>query len=194
MSLTPSTMVKIGTKAPDFSLEDVTLGKNYSLSSFKDKKALLVMFISRHCPYVQHIKKELSKLDKDYKDNNLGIVAISSNDATDYPEDAPESLREMAKQEDFKFPLLYDREQEVAKTYRAACTPDLFLYDQKRELAYRGQLDDSRPGNNISVTGKDLRQAIEEVLKDLPTSNIQKPSVGCNIKWRQGNEPDYFKH
>jgi len=139
-------------------------------------------------------KKELSKIGKDYEDSSLGIVAISSNDAENYSEDAPLSLKEMGEEENFRFPLLYDKDQEVAKAYKAACTPDFFLYNQNRELSYRGQLDDSRPGNNIPVTGKDLRDAIEEVLKGESSSNTQKPSMGCNIKWREGNEPEYFNH
>ena len=194
MALTPSTMVNLGTKAPDFNLEDVNSGENFSLDDFNDKKLLLVMFISHHCPYVQHVKKELSRIGKDYENSDLKIIAISSNDAENYPEDAPESLKEMIKQEDFSFPVLYDEKQEVAKEYKAACTPDFFLFNQKRELVYRGQLDSSRPGNNISVTGEDLRQAIKEALKDKPFSGIQKPSIGCNIKWKKGNEPEYFKH
>lgn len=194
MAITLSTMAGLGIKAPDFNLEDVVSGKSYSLDAFKDKEALLVMFVSRHCPYVQHVKNELSKLGKDYENSELGIVAISSNDAVNYPKDAPESLKEMGVEEDFKFPLLYDKEQTAAKAYRAACTPDFFLYSKNRELVYRGQLDDSRPGNNIPVTGKDLRQAIEEALKGKSISSIQKPSIGCNIKWREGNEPNYFRH
>ena len=164
MVLTPSTMLALGTKAPDFKLKDVVSKKTISLQSFADKKALLVMFICRHCPYVQHVKDELAKIGHDYQDKSLGIVAISSNDAQNYPEDGPESLKEFVQEMDFNFPLCFDETQEVAKKYTAACTPDFFLFDTERKLVYRGQLDDSRPGNNQPVTGKDLRQAIEAVL------------------------------
>lgn len=193
MAVTPSTMLPLGTKAPDFSLPDVVSGEIVSLSDFDNKKALLVMFICRHCPYVQHVKNELAKIGKDYEGKNIGVVAISSNDPSAYPEDAPESLAEMAKELNLNFPYLFDETQEVAKSYTAACTPDLFLFDKERELVYRGQLDDSRPGNNISVTGKDLRAAIDAVLADKEVDPNQRPSSGCNIKWKEGNEPDYFK-
>lgn len=193
MSLTPSTMLPLGTKAPDFKLEDTLSGKEFSLEDFKDKKALLVVFICRHCPYVQHVKTELSKLGKDYLEKDTAIVTISSNDAQSYPEDSPKSLKEFAEEEGFSFPLLYDETQEVAKVYTAACTPDIFLFDSERKLVYRGQLDSSRPGNNDPLTGKDIRAAIEAVLEDREVSKDQKPSTGCNIKWKEGNEPDYFK-
>lgn len=193
MALTPSTMLALGTPAPDFNLPDVLSGQNVSLSNANDKKVLLVMFICRHCPYVKHVKNELAKIGKDYTDKDLAIVAISSNDPSAYPEDAPESLSEMAKEEGFTFPYLFDETQEVAKSYTAACTPDLFLFDKERKLIYRGQLDDSRPGNNTPVTGKDLRAAIDSVLNDREVDSNQKPSSGCSIKWKPGNEPDYFK-
>lgn len=193
MVLTPSTMLALGTKAPDFQLKDVVGGKPISLETFIDKKALLIMFICRHCPYVQHIKDELAKLGEDYRDKSLGIVAISANDAENYPEDAPESLKEFAQEMNFSFPLCFDQTQKVAKTYTAACTPDFFLFDSDRKLVYRGQLDDSRPGNNQPTTGRDLRQAIEAVLVDKPVIPHQRPSTGCNIKWKPGNEPVYFK-
>ncbi|MBI4191687.1 MAG: thioredoxin family protein [Betaproteobacteria bacterium] len=189
MALTPSTMLALGTKAPDFSLPDVSSGKTISLATFADKKALLVMFICRHCPYVQHVKNELAKLGKDYAAKEIGIVAISANDAANYPEDAPASLKTMAQEEGFAFPFCYDERQETAKAYTAACTPDFFLFDANRELAYRGQLDDSRPGNNKPVTGRDLRAAIDAVLAGKPVSSDQKPSIGCNIKWKPGLEP-----
>ena len=192
MVLTPSTMTRLGTKAPDFSLKDVVVGKTWSLSNFASKKALLVMFICRHCPYVQHIQKELSRLDVDYRHKDIAVVAVSSNDAQNYPDDAPEKLKEMALQLGLHFPYLYDETQEVAKKYTAACTPDFFLYDVKRELVYRGQLDDSRPGNGKPLTGKDLREAMEAVLADKPVPKTQKASIGCNIKWKKGNEPTYF--
>lgn len=189
-----STMLALGTKAPELNLPDVVSGKSTSLSNFSGKKALLVMFICRHCPYVQHIKKELAKIGKDYKDKGLGIVAISSNDTSVYPEDAPESLAEMVKEEGFNFPYLYDENQEAAKNYTAACTPDLFLFDKDRKLVYRGQLDDSRPGSEVPVTGKDLRLAIDAILSDSPVDANQKPSTGCGIKWKEGNEPSYYTH
>ena len=193
MSLTPSTMLELKTKAPDFKLPDVISGKTLSLSSFASKKALLVMFICRHCPYVVHIKKELSRLGKDYAAKDIAIVAISANDAQTHPDDAPDQLKAMAKEEGFTFPFLYDESQEVAKAYTAACTPDIFLFNKNRELVYRGQLDESRPGNSKPVTGKDLRAAIDAVLADKPVNANQVPSIGCNIKWKPGNEPSYFR-
>lgn len=192
MSLTPSTMLALGTLAPDFQLPDVITGKTISPETLKDKLALLVMFICRHCPYVQHIKSELSRIAKDYKDGDLGMVAISSNDIDQFPDDAPESLRTFAQEEKFTFPLCFDATQAVAKAYTAACTPDFFLFNKNRNLVYRGQLDDSRPGNNIATTGRDLRTAIDAVLSNKPVSNNQRPSTGCNIKWRPGHEPNYF--
>ncbi|MCS6782929.1 MAG: thioredoxin family protein [Gloeomargarita sp. SKYBB_i_bin120] len=193
MARTPSTMLDLGTPAPDFALPDVVTGKTISLSTFADKTALLVMFICRHCPYVKHIQNELAKLGQDYKDKDIGIVAISSNDAEKYPDDRPESLKEMAQELGFTFPFCYDETQEVAKAYRAACTPDFYLFDRERKLVYRGQFDDSRPGNDLPVTGKDLRAAIDAVLSGQPVSPDQKASLGCNIKWKPGNEPDYYK-
>lgn len=187
-----STMLSLGTLAPNFNLQDVTSGQSITLSHFADKRTLLVMFICRHCPYVQHVKKEIAKIGKDYQDKNIGIVAISSNDVEAYPEDSPESLKEMAEEEGFNFPYCYDEAQEVAKKYTAACTPDLFLFDEERKLVYRGQLDDSRPSSNIEVTGKDLRSAIDAVLEDKVVNPNQKPSMGCSIKWKKGNEPSYF--
>lgn len=193
MALTPSTMASLGTNAPDFSLPDVVSGKKFSLSNLKDAKALLVMFICRHCPYVQHVKHELAKMGKDYAAKGLGIVAVSSNDAAHYPEDSSKNLKAMAEELKLNFPYLYDETQSVAKAYTAACTPDFFLYDAERKLVYRGQLDDSRPGNGRPVTGRDLRAALDAVLAGKPVGKDQKPSVGCNIKWKPGNEPEYFK-
>ena len=193
MALTQSTMLEFGTTAPDFRLPDVVSGKTISVDTFAGKQALLVMFICRHCPYVQHVKQELARLGKDYAHCNLGMVAISSNDASHYPDDAPDTLKEMAKAEGMMFPLCYDESQEVAKAYTAACTPDFFLFDRERRLVYRGQLDDSRPGNGKPVTGRDLRAALEAVLGGTPVSPKQQPSVGCNIKWKPGNEPPYFR-
>lgn len=192
MVLTASTMLPLGTKAPEFHLPEVVSGENISLANFADKKALLVMFICRHCPFVKHIQQELANLGKDYLNSNLGIVAISANDAQNYPNDAPESLKEMSTELGFKFPLCYDETQETAQAYTAACTPDFFLFDQERKLVYRGQLDDSRPSNNKPVTGADLRAAIEAFLADQAVTSEQIPSVGCNIKLKPGNEPNYF--
>lgn len=192
MVLTASTMLPLGTKAPEFHLPEVVSGENISLANLADKKALLVMFICRHCPFVKHIQTELANLGKDYFNSDLGIVAISANDAQNYPNDAPESLKEMSTELGFKFLLCYDETQETAKAYTAACTPDFFLFDQERKLVYRGQLDDSRPSNNKPVTGADLRAAIEAVLVDQAVTSEQIPSVGCNIKWKPGNEPNYF--
>ena len=192
MALTASTMLSLGTQAPDFHLPDVVSGQTISLSTFADKKALLVMFICRHCPFVKHIKEELAQLGKDYINKGLGIVAISTNDAKNYPDDAPELLKAMAIELDFKFPFCYDESQETAKAYTAACTPDFFLFNGKQQLVYRGQLDESRPSNGKPVTGADLRAAIDAVLTDKPVAGEQKPSIGCNIKWKPGNEPTYF--
>ncbi len=195
MARTPSVMVDLGTPAPDFHLPDVVTGKMISLDTFADKTGLLVMFICRHCPYVKHIQHELAKLGRDYQDKDLGIVAISSNDAEKYPEDSPESLKEMAKELGFTFPFCYDETQAVAKAYQAACTPDFYLFDRERKLVYRGQFDDSRPKSDppIPVTGKDLRAAIDALLSGQPISPDQRASIGCNIKWKPGNEPDYYK-
>jgi peroxiredoxin len=185
-------MLALGTRAPQFELPDVVSGKTVSLDGFEDAKGFLVMFISRHCPYVQHVKEELARIGRDYAGRGLGIVAVSANDVANHPDDAPERLREMAEQLGFTFPVCHDDSQSVARAYSAACTPDFFLFDSGRRLAYRGQLDDSRPGNDRPVTGRDLRRAIDAVLSGRPVPEDQKPSLGCNIKWKQGNEPDYF--
>lgn len=192
MVLTPSTMLSLGTKAPAFVLPDVVTEDMISLDIFADKTALLVMFICRHCPFVKHVQSELAQIGKDYADKGLGIVAISANDIEKHPDDAPAKLKEMATTLGFNFPFCYDGTQEVAKTYTAACTPDFFLFDRDRALVYRGQLDESRPSSDVPVTGKDLRTAIDEVLSDRTPDPEQKPSVGCNIKWKPGNEPPYF--
>ena len=194
MALTPSTMLPLKTKAPDFLLPDVVSGKKTSLADFKNRKALLVMFICRHCPYVQHIKQELAKLGHDYQGKEAAFVAISSNDAINYPDDSPASLKEFAREIGLGYPLLYDENQSAAKSYTAACTPDVFLFNAARELVYRGQMDDSRPGNGKPVTGKDLRAAIDAVLSDKMPAADQKASMGCNIKWKTENEPSYFGH
>jgi peroxiredoxin len=186
-----SVMLPLGTAAPPFTLRDVVSGQSYSLDSFTGKAALLVMFLCRHCPYVQHVEQEIAGLGQDYRDTGLGIIAISSNDPAHYPDDAPERLKEMARRLGFCFPFCFDDMQEVAKTYKAACTPDFYLFDAERRLAYRGQLDESRPGNNKPVTGRDLRAAIDAVLAGKPAGRNQKPSIGCSIKWKPGNEPSY---
>jgi len=192
MVLVNSTMRPLGSLAPDFSLPNVVDGKTYSLASFAGKKALLIIFACRHCPYVVHVKEELVKLGNDYANEDIAIVAISSNDAENYKEDSPEKLKEFVQELNLNYPMLYDESQAVAKDYTAACTPDFFLYDEKRKLSYRGQLDGSRPGNSIPVTGEDLRAAIDCVLQGEPVSADQKPSAGCNIKWKAGNAPSYF--
>jgi peroxiredoxin len=185
MPPTLSTMLELGTKTSEFTLPDVVTGKQFSLSDFAQKKALLVMFISKHCPYVQHIKSELTALGSDYIPKDVGIVAISSNDVINYPDDAPAKLKEMATELGLKYPILYDESQKVARAYDAACTPDFFLFDGDMTLVYRGQLDASRPGNGLPVTGEDLRAAIDAVLSGKPVSTDQKPSAGCNIKWKE---------
>lgn len=188
---TPSAMLPLGTAAPSFSLRDVVSGRTYSLESFADKTALLVMFICRHCPYVVHVEQELAKIGHDYRDASLGIIAISSNDSVGYPDDAPPKLKEMAARLGFTFPFCHDETQEVAKAYKAACTPDFYLFDRDRRLMYRGQLDDSRPGNNTPVTGRDLRAAIQAVLAGKRIDGNQQPSIGCSIKWKPGHAPPY---
>jgi peroxiredoxin len=185
-------MLPLGTLAPDFSLTDTVSGQVVSLAEFNGRAGLLVMFICRHCPFVKHVQSELAKIGRDYADTNLGIVAISVNDAVNFPDDAPHSLKAMAEELGFTFPLCYDESQESAKQYTAACTPDFFLFDGDLKLVYRGQLDDSRPGNGLPVTGSDLRSAIAAVLERRPVSPDQKPGIGCNIKWKKGNEPPYF--
>lgn len=192
MALTPSTMLPLATVAPDFRLPD-TNGKIVSLADFKDKAALVVIFMCNHCPYVVHIRPGLAQLARDYATKSVGIVGISSNDAQKYPQDGPAKMKEEVAAAGYTFPYLYDEKQAVAKAYRAACTPDIFLFDRGRRLVYRGQFDASRPGNGVPVTGKDLRSAIDAVLAGKPTSELQVASIGCNIKWKPGNEPDYFK-
>ncbi|MBI4398228.1 MAG: thioredoxin family protein [Candidatus Omnitrophica bacterium] len=194
MALTPSTMLELNTQAPDFSLPDVTAkGKTVSLKDFSEKKALLVMFVSVHCPYVQHIKHALARLTGEYKNKDIAFIAVGSNDIERYPDDAPAELEKMARQLQFSFPVCYDETQCVAKSYTAACTPDFFLFDSNRKLIYRGRFDETRPESGRPATGKDLRAAIDAVLASEPAIQEQKPSVGCNIKWKPGNEPDYFK-
>lgn len=185
MALTESTMLDLGTEAPDFALTDAVTGKTVRRDDFRDKKALLVMFICAHCPYVRHIEKTLGKLGSDYAGKPLAIVAISANDVTTHPGDSPEGLKAQAQANGFTFPYLYDETQEVAHAYKAACTPDLFLFDSGFKLVYRGQYDSSRPGNGVPITGEDLRTAIDTVLAGKPVPTDQRPSMGCNIKWKE---------
>jgi peroxiredoxin len=185
-------MLDLGTNAPDFSLPDVVSGRTVSLDTYAGKKALLVMFICHHCPFVKHIKAGLARLGTEYASKDIGIVAISSNDPAVSSDDSPEGLKRMASDWGLGFPVLYDESQEAAKRYAAACTPDFFLFDADRRRVYRGQRDDSRPGNSKPVTGADLRGAIDAVLSGRTVAPQQKPSLGCNIKWRPGNEPAYY--
>ena len=191
MVKTASTMLSLGTVAPDFSLPDPE-GTRVSLSDFRDAPALLVVFMCNHCPYVKHVACGLAALARDYQGKGVAVAGINSNDWTSYPDDSPAKMAEEIKQRGYTFPYLYDELQEAAKLYQAACTPDFYLFDRERRLVYRGQMDDSRPASDIPVTGKDLRAALDAVLAGKPVSQDQKPSIGCNIKWRPGNEPDYF--
>ena len=193
MVATHSTMLPLGTKAPPFKLPDA-VGKQVSLDDFPDALALVVVFMCNHCPYVKHISAGLAAVGRDYLPRGVAMVGINSNDVANYPADSPERMAAEAKSAGYIFPYLYDETQKVAKAYRAACTPDLFVFDQDKALAYRGQFDDSRPGNGIPVTGKDLRATLDALLSGRPVSPHQKPSIGCNIKWKPGNEPDYFGH
>jgi peroxiredoxin len=192
MALTPSTMLALGTTAPDFDLVDVVTGKRVTLAAFAGDRALLVMFICKHCPYVVHVQDELARIGRDYAGRGLGLVAICSNSVETHPADAPENLKVQAQQAGFTFPYLHDATQAVAKAYTAACTPDFFLFDAQRKLAYRGQLDETRPKTGAVAHGRDLRAAIDAVLAGQPATADQKPSIGCNIKWRPGNEPAYY--
>lgn len=191
MALTPSTMLPLGTPAPDFSLPD-TNGKIVSLADFRNQTALVVIFMCNHCPYVIHIRDGLAQLARDYAPRSVSLVGINANDVKNYPADSPARMQAEVKTAGYIFPYLYDETQAVAKSYRAACTPDIFLFDQNRRLVYRGQLDDSRPGNGLPVTGRDLRAALDALLAGQPVPAHQKPGLGCNIKWKTGNEPDYF--
>jgi peroxiredoxin len=184
-------MLPLGTKAPEFALPD-TQGNIVSPADFDDAKALVVIFMCNHCPFVKHVVDDLVALVKEYQGKGVAFVGINSNDVENYAEDRPEKMAQLAKQKDFTFPYLYDATQGVAKSYHAACTPDFFVFDGDRQLVYRGQMDDSRPGSDAPVTGADLRAALDAVLAGQPVPEQQKPSMGCNIKWRAGNEPDYF--
>lgn len=184
MARTESAMLPLGTSAPDFVLKDVLTGHESNTQNLSGPKGLLVMFICSHCPFVKHVEGALAQLGRDYKGKGIGIVAISSNDPSGHPEDAPNGLAEQARRAGFTFPYLYDEEQGVAKAYSATCTPDFFLFDGEMKLVYRGQFDDSRPGNGVPVTGKDLRAAMDAVLAGSPVPAEQRPSIGCNIKWK----------
>jgi peroxiredoxin len=191
MALTPSTMLALGTAAPDFRLPDTT-GQLVSLAGFQHAPALVVMFICNHCPYVKHLRTGLAQFGRDAAEQGVAVVAINANDPVRYPDDSPVRMAEEVRNAGYPFPYLHDASQAVARAYRAACTPDFYLFDAQRRLVYRGQFDDSRPGTTLPVTGKDLRGAVEAVLTGRPVPGNQKPSLGCNIKWRPGNEPvDY---
>ncbi|HZC43157.1 MAG TPA: thioredoxin family protein [Acidobacteriaceae bacterium] len=185
MARTASTMLALGTTAPDFSLTDVISGKTITRDQAAGERGLLVMFLCAHCPFVQHVNYELGRLGGDYANRGLGIVAISSNDAETYPDDAPAGLRRQAEEHGFSFPYLFDESQEVARAYKAACTPDFYLFSADKKLVYRGQLDGSRPGNGVPVDGRDLRAAMDQVLAGKPVATEQQPSIGCSIKWKQ---------
>jgi peroxiredoxin len=191
MVRTPSTMLPLGTKAPDFRLMNVD-GREVGLDDFGGAPAILVIFMCNHCPFVIHVAEELAKLTHEYMGRGVAVVGINSNDVAKHPADSPERMVAEAENRGYAFPYLYDETQEVAHAYHAACTPDFFLFDGDRRLAYRGQMDDSRPESGIPVTGKDLRRALDAVLAGEEVPADQKPSLGCNIKWMSGNEPDYF--
>lgn len=192
MSATLSTMLEIGTKAPSFELPD-TDGSKVSLNDLKFDKGVLVMFICNHCPYVKHLNEGLVEFANEYNQKGIECIAISSNDVENYPQDSPELMKELSEKHNFPFPYLYDETQEVAKDYKAACTPDFFLFDRDLKLFYRGQFDDSRPGNGKPVTGNDMRAATNSLIEGEENFEPQIPSMGCNIKWKSGNEPEYFK-
>ncbi|HEX6132789.1 MAG TPA: thioredoxin family protein [Longimicrobiales bacterium] len=193
MAHTPSTMLELGTIAPPFSLPEVD-GGTVSIEDFAGAPALLVMFLCNHCPFVKHVRAELARIGREYTARGVAIVAISSNDPDAYPADAPDRMREEKHEAGYVFPYVFDETQEVAQAYRAACTPDLYLFDADRRLVYRGQLDDSRPGNDVPVTGADLRAALDAVLEGRPVPPDQRPSLGCNIKWKPGNVPAWWGH
>jgi peroxiredoxin len=192
MAAVTSIMLPLGTEAPAFQLPD-TQGKTISISDFRDAPALLVVFMCNHCPYVKHIRESLVELVKEYQAKGVAVVAINANDVDAYPDDSPELMARDAETYGYTFPYLYDQTQQVARAYKAACTPDFFLFDRDRRLVYRGQIDSSRPGNDKPLSGEDLRAALEAVLTGGQISAQQKPSMGCNIKWKPGNEPEYFK-
>jgi peroxiredoxin len=191
MVKTASTMLPLGTKAPQFTLVNVD-GREVSTADFKGAPALLVIFMCNHCPFVIHVSDELARLAREYQERGVAVVGISANDASQYPQDSPEQMVHEVQNRGYTFPYLYDETQEVARAYHAACTPDFFLFDAQQQLVYRGQLDDSRPDSGIPVTGRDLRAALDAVLAGDPVTADQKPGIGCNIKWKEGAEPDYF--
>ena len=191
MVKTESTMLPLGSTAPPFSLTNVD-GQVVTLEDFADSRALLVMFICNHCPYVIHVAEQLAVLGNEYMQKGVGVVAVSANDISTHPADSPEQMVREAEERGYPFPYLYDEDQSVAKAYRAACTPDFFVFNQNKRLTYRGQLDDSRPESGIPVTGIDLRNALDATLAEQPVPDPQKPSLGCNIKWIEGQEPEYF--
>ena len=192
MAETPSTMLALGTEAPDFSLPEPATGKTRSLADFVESDALLVMVLSNHCPFVKHIADELSAFAREYQPKGIAIVAINGNDVASYPADSPEKMAEEVESRGYVFPYLFDESQEVVKAYQAACTPDFFLFDRGRRLVYRGQFDASRPSLPTPITGQDLRAACDAVLAGEQPSENQSPSIGCNIKWKPGNAPEYF--
>ncbi len=191
MAAVSSTMLPLGTGAPEFSLPD-TDGRTVSLNDFAEARALLVIFMCNHCPYVKHVRDALVALVREYQEKGVAVVGISSNDVSTFPADAPEKMAEEARRYGYTFPYLYDETQEVARAYHAACTPDFFLFDSQRRLVYRGQMDDSRPDSGRAANGADLREALDAVLAGRPAPEKQKASMGCSIKWKPGNEPDYF--
>ncbi|HAT71128.1 thioredoxin family protein [Croceibacter atlanticus] len=184
MSLTPSNMLPLGTKAPTFNLVDAVTKNSYSLEDIKGTKGTVVMFICNHCPFVKHVNDELVRTANDYRVTGFGFVAINSNDIEKYPQDHPDLMWKTAREENYPFPYLFDTTQDVAKAYKAACTPDFFVFDAELKLVYRGQLDNSRPGNGIPVNGRDLRESLDNILNNNPQRKDQKPSIGCNIKWK----------
>ncbi|SIO24504.1 Peroxiredoxin [Singulisphaera sp. GP187] len=190
MALTPSTMLPLGSKAPDFRLPD-TAGTTVALADTRDAKATLIIFMCNHCPYVKHVRQELADLGREYQAKGVAVIGISANDVVSHPDDGPEMMAREKEEAGYTFPYLYDESQAVALAYQAACTPDFFVFDRDQSLVYRGQLDESRPGNGVPVTGKDLRAALDAVLAGQPVAQAQKPSLGCNIKWKPGNEPSY---
>ena len=192
MALTPSTMLPLGTRATDFRLPDARSGRVVARGDFADSPALLVAILCNHCPYVRHVADELARFARDYQHKGLAIVGISSNDVSTHPADAPDKMAEEARQRGYVFPYLYDATQEVAQAFRAACTPEFYLFDAARRLVYRGQMDRARPGNGVPVTGEDLRKGLDAALAGGPPPAVQRPSLGCNIKWKPGNEPQYF--
>ena len=192
MARTPSTMLELGTEAPQFSLPNPSTGDTVSLNDFHDAKGYVIAFICNHCPFVQLLRHEFARFGREYTEKGMAVIAINSNDIETYPNDGPEHMAKEASRFGYTFPYLLDEDQSVAKAYRAACTPDFFMFDADRKLYYRGQFDASRPGSDISVTGEDMRTAAEALLAGQPSPENQVPSLGCNIKWKAGNEPEYY--